>query len=192
VLTSAASKERSKEGNGLKKNPWKNFESESAKTQWLSEDDINLIASRFELGNRIDVKVFFDFFQDSDEKLANGSLSCDPFKYSEEWSTLRRSAKHHLSNHGDHSHPGFYSDSTPESQLSSTDDEDVPKGTRLLLNSASLATVRSKWDVARNARKQLQVINAMKGSPKAKNDLRPPLSKQPSGPWQCLPRNDLR
>jgi hypothetical protein len=113
------------------KTPWKNLETELPKAQWLSEDDVNLITSRFELGNRVDVKVFLDFFQDSDERIAAGSLSCDPFKFSEEWSTLRRSAKHNLINSGD-STSALACNSLTGTQESSTDDEEViPQGKRL-------------------------------------------------------------
>ena len=97
VLRHMAGEQRSKEkSSATKKRGWDVLRSESPTIQWLREDDINLIASRFELGNRIDVKVFFDFFQDSDEKLATGTLACEPFKFSEEWLTLRRSVKRDL------------------------------------------------------------------------------------------------
>jgi hypothetical protein len=116
VLTHIAGEQRSKEKSTSKKSGWDVLRSESPKIQWLREDDINLIASRFELGNRIDVKVFFDFFQDSDEKLATGSLACEPFKFSEEWSTLRRSAKRDLVTSGRQpfsAHPNFLTQSLP-------------------------------------------------------------------------------
>jgi hypothetical protein len=96
VLTLIAGEHRSKEKSAAKKSGWDALRSEPPQIHWLREDDINLIASRFELGNRIDVKVFFDFFQDSDEKMATGSFTCEQFKFSEEWSTLRRSTKREL------------------------------------------------------------------------------------------------
>lgn len=71
----------------------------SSKTEWLNDDDVNFIASRFELGDRVDVKVFFDFFQDSEGRDAQ-SLTCEPFKFSQEWSTLRQSVKRDLVTHG--------------------------------------------------------------------------------------------
>lgn len=133
VLRHMAGEQRSKEKSSTtKRRGWDVLRSESPTIQWLREDDINLIASRFELGNRIDVKVFFDFFQDSDEKLATGTLTCETFKFSEEWLTLRRSVKRDLVTSGRQTFPPTHFHSSIESShLSSTDDEVTPRGTFL-------------------------------------------------------------
>ena len=65
--------------------------------KWLTMEDINFIACRFEIGDRIDVKQFFNFFQDayySTDSQPNASAT--PFQFSKEWSTLKQSAQQDL------------------------------------------------------------------------------------------------
>lgn len=65
--------------------------------KWLTAEDINFIANRFEIGDRIDVKQFFNFFQDafySDD--SQPLAAATPFQFSQEWSTLKKSAQEDL------------------------------------------------------------------------------------------------
>lgn len=132
----------------------KKLNSDIQPSQLLRVEDINLIASRFELGNRVDVKGFFDFFDDPNQA-ASGSFSSEPFRFSAEWSTLKRTTKRDLPNKGDPKHRNG-------------DDEE------------KRSKARSGWSVARDARKQLAIINSMKEATKGKGESKPPIMKYPS------------
>jgi hypothetical protein len=64
--------------------------------KWLTAEDINFIACRFEIGDRIDVKQFFNFFQDAFYSSSDQVPAATPFQFSHEWSTLKHSAQQDL------------------------------------------------------------------------------------------------
>ena len=64
--------------------------------KWLTGEEINLIACRFEIGDRIDVKQFFNFFQDAYYSNNPAVPAASPFQFSKEWSTLKHDAQKEL------------------------------------------------------------------------------------------------
>lgn len=68
----------------------------TTRDKWLTAEDINFIACRFEIGDRIDVKQFFNFFQDAFYSTNTQAPAAAPFQFSREWSTLKQSAQQDL------------------------------------------------------------------------------------------------